>query len=270
MRAPPNRIPAPAFLTHLRWVNVKSLRIERQLGRPVLVEFWDFCRPNSVRTLPYLKAWYERYGPAGVGAGGARGGGGGDGVGRDRDGAGGLQVVGIHSPGFPPGRDRATAEAAVARLGIAYPVLLDPDLEMWQEYENRGWPARYLFDPRGSLFDYHYGEGGYRETELAIQELLGMQREPLAPVRPEDDPQALLAPQTEDQPGAYSGPYEAGGVWAVLAGAGTVRVNGAELAVTHPGAYPLVEHDRHTAGVLELEIGEGVECLATCFTPGVA
>lgn len=246
MRAPPDTIPAPAFLTHLRWVNVKSLRVERQLGRPMLVEFWDLCRPNSMRTLPYLKAWHERYGP------------------------GGLQVVGIHSPGFPPGRDRAVAQAAVARLGIKYPVLLDPDLEMWREYENRGWPARYLFDGRGSLFDYHYGEGAYAETELAIQELLGVRREPLAPLRPEDAPGAQVAPQTEDQPGAYSGPYEAGAVWAVLDGGGEVRVNGAALAVAHPGAYPLVEHERHTRGVLELEIGEGVECLATCFTPGLA
>ncbi|HUN78142.1 MAG TPA: DipZ protein [Solirubrobacteraceae bacterium] len=249
MRAPPDRIPAPAFLTHLRWVNVKSLRMERQLGRPVLIEFWDFCRPNSLRTLPYLKAWHERYGEDG--------------------GAGGLQVIGIHSPGFPPGRGRASVTAAVARLGIEYPVLLDPDLEMWQEYENQGWPARYLFDGRGSLFDYHYGEGAYTETELAIQELLQVRREPLAPLRAEDAPDAQVAPQTEDQPGAYSGPYEAGAVWAVLDGAGAIKVNGAELAVTAPGAHLLVEHGRHTEGVLDLEMGEGVECLATCFTPGV-
>jgi hypothetical protein len=248
MRAPRDKIPAPAFLTHLRWVNVKSLRIERQLGRPVLVEFWDFCRPNSLRTLPYVKAWHARYG------------------GEDA----GLQVVGIHSPGFPPGRERGEVQAAVRRLGIAYPVLLDPELEMWREYENIGWPARYLFDTRGSLFEYHFGEGGYRETELAIQELLGVQREPLRPVRPEDDPQARLEPQTEDQPGAYSGPYAAGGVWAVLEGRGRVRANGVEIAVEHPGGYSLIEHERHTEGVLELEVGEGVECLATCFTPGLA
>ncbi len=232
--------------------------MDRQLGRPVLIEFWDFCRPNSMRTLPYFKRWHERYEPDG------------------------LRVVAIHSPGFEPSRERGAVEEAVARLGISYPVLLDPDLEMWREYENRGWPARYLFDGRGMLFHYHYGEGAYHETELAIQELLGVEREPLAPLRPEDAPQARLSPQTEDREGAYSGPYEAGGVWAVLDGVGTVRVasvsgrdstarDGArELAVEHPGAYPLVEHPRHTAGALELELGAGVECLATCFTPGVA
>jgi hypothetical protein len=246
VRAPVDTIPAPPFLTHLKWVNVKSLRLDRLRGQPALIEFWDFCRPNSLRTLPYIKAWHERYA------------------------ADGLVVVGIHSPGFPPARERAAAEAAVARLAVDYPVLLDPDLEMWQEYENAGWPARYLFGGRGILFDYHYGEGGYTETELAIQQLLGVEREPLAPLRPEDAPDARLAPQSEDREGAYSGPYEAGGVWAVLDGRGSVWVNGAELAVTHPGAYPLIEHERHTAGVLELEVGEGVKCLATCFTPGLA
>jgi hypothetical protein len=247
LRAPVDTIPAPPFLTHLRWVNVKSLRMDRLLGRPVLIEFWDFCRPNSLRTLPYLKAWQARY-EAGEG----------------------LQVIGIHSPGFEPSRERSAVEAAVARLGISHPVLLDPDLEMWQEYENEGWPARYLFDGRGTLFDYHYGEGAYEETELAIQALLGVEREPLPPLRPEDAPGAQLLAQSEDREGAYCGPYEAGGVWAVLAGAGAVRANGTELAVPHPGAYPLIAHERHTAGTLTLEVGPGVECLATCFTPGLA
>jgi hypothetical protein len=164
---------------------------------------------------------------------------------------------------------------AVARLEIGYPVMIDSELELWREYENAGWPARYLFDGSGRLFEYHYGEGAYAETERAIQELLGVEREPLRPLRPEDAPDALLAAQTADQPGAYSGPYEAGGVWAVLDGAGTLRVGDGrsatrELLVDHPGAYPLIEHDRHTAGVLSVEVGKGVDCVATCFTPGVA
>ena len=155
-------------------------------------------------------------------------------------------------------------------------MVIDSKFEVWEDYGNEGWPARYLFDGRARLIDYHHGEGGYRETELAIQELVGVEREPMAPLRPEDVPDARLLAQTEDQAGPYSGPYEAGGVWAVLDGAGTVRVNGgaaaggSELAITGPGAYPLIEHERHTAGMLELQVGTGVECLATCFTPGVA
>ncbi len=218
----------------------------------MLVEFWDFCRPSSLRTLPYVTAWHERYAAAG------------------------LRVIGVHCPGFEASHTEQAVRDAVARLGIAYPVLIDSELEVWQEYENVGWPARYLFDGRARLFDYHFGEGAYAETELAIQELLGVEREPLAPLRREDAHDALLAPQTQDQEGAYSGPYEAGGVWAVLDGSGTVRVNGGpaaggrQLEVSHPGAYPLIEHERHTTGVLELEIGAGVRCLATCFTPGLA
>jgi hypothetical protein len=253
MRAPTDTIAAPLFPRNLAWVNAPAGGVSIvQRGRPMLVEFWDFCRPNSLRTLPYVKGWHERYAPAG------------------------LRVIGVHCPGFDASRQEQAVRDAVARLGIAYPVLIDSELELWQEYGNEGWPARYLFDGRARLFDYHYGEGAYAETELAIQELVGVAREPLPPLRPEDVPDAALAPQTQDQDGPYSGPYQAGGVWAVLDGSGTVRVNGgkaaggSELAITHPGAYPLAEHERHTVGVLDLEIGPGVRCLATCFTPGIA
>jgi thiol-disulfide isomerase/thioredoxin len=245
MRAPTDRIAAPLFPTKLPWVNASGPQATIQRGRPMLVEFWDFCRPNSIRTLPYMKAWHERYAEAG------------------------LRVIGVHCPGFDASRDEQAVRDAVARLGIAYTVLIDSELELWHEYENAGWPARYLFDGRARLFEYHYGEGAYEETELAIQELLGVEREPLAPARPEDAPDARLVAPSEDREGAYSGPYEAGGIWAVLDGAGVLRVNGEDIAVTHPGAYPLVEHERHTRGVVEMEPGEGVRCLATCFTPGL-
>jgi hypothetical protein len=144
------------------------------------------------------------------------------------------------------------------------------ELELWDVYGNEGWPGRYLWDTKGALFSMHYGEGAYAETEREIQALLGVERELVSPVRPEDAEGVLLPAQTADQPGAYSGPYEAGAVWAVLEGAGSVRVNGRELAVDVPGAYPLVEHARHTRGELALEIGAGVTCHATCFTPGLA
>jgi len=237
---------APPFPRQAEWVNVATLRMDQQRGRPVLVEFWDFCRVNSLRTLPYLKAWHERYA------------------------ADGLRVVGVHAAGFECSRDPAEVCAACARLGVEYPVLIDAELETAELYGIQGWPSRYLWDGEGQLADFHVGEGGYEEVERAIQALLGVEREPLAPARPEDAPGVLLPPQTEDQPGPYSGPYEAGGVWAVLSGRGEARANGRAIAVAHPGAYPLVEHDRHTAGVLELEVGEGVTCEAVCFTPGLA
>ena len=197
--------------------------MDQQRGRPVLVEFWDFCRVNSLRTLPYLSAWHERYA------------------------ADGLRVIGIHTGGFEPARDPAAVREAVARLGIEYPVVIDERLELWDFYGNEGWPARYLWDRDGALYSLHYGEGAYDETEREIQALLGVERELVPPVRPEDAPGVLLPAQTADQPGAYSGPYEAGGAWAVLEGRGEVRANGRAIAVDGPGAYPLVEHERHTA-----------------------
>ncbi len=246
MRAPAKRIHAPEFPVFLKWVNVPRVRMDRERGHPVLLEFWDFCRPNSLRTLPYVKGWYERYSAAG------------------------LQVVGVHCPGFEPSREIDAVREAVARLQVPYPVLIDPDFEVWRDYGNAGWPARYLWDADGMLFEYHYGEGAYDETERAIQDLLGVGGELLAPVRPEDVPGALLSPQTEDQPGVYSGPYEAGAVWAVLDGQGTIRVNGREVVVDHPGAYRLVEHPSHRRDVLDLVVGPGVTCHATCFSPGVS
>ena len=247
MRAPVDTIAAPLFPRKLPWVNVPagSQVSTLQRGRPMLVEFWDFCRPNSMRTLPYVKAWHERYA------------------------AEGLRVIGVHCPGFEPSRQEGAVRAAVARLGIEHPVLIDSELELWREYENEGWPARYLFDGHARLFEYHFGEGGYEETERAIQELLGVELAPLEPLRPEDVPGAVLAAPTPEQPGAYSGSYEAGGVWAVVEGAGTLSVNGEPLAITHTGAHALIEHDRHTAGELALDPGAGLVCHATCFTPGV-
>ena len=245
VRAPPSAIPAPPFPRELDWINVAPLRMDQQRGRPVLVEFWDFCRVNSLRTLPYLMAWHERYA------------------------ADGLRVIGIHTGGFPPARDTSAARAAVERLGIEYPVVIDERLELWDFYGNEGWPARYLWDRSGALYSMHYGEGAYAETEREIQALLGVERELVPPLRPEDEEGVLLPAQTADQEGPYSGPYEAGAVWAVLEGAGSVRANGREVTVDGPGAYPLVEHERHTRGELVLEVGAGVICHATCFTPAL-
>jgi hypothetical protein len=219
--------------------------MDQQRGRPVLIEFWDFCRANSLRTLPYMKAWHERYAREG------------------------LRVIGVHASGFAPSADPDAVRAAVAHLDVPYPVVVDVDYEIWQEYGNLGWPARYLFNQQGLLFDYHYGEGGYADTESAIQELLGISGELMEPLRPEDAPGAALVPQSEDVEGAYRGPYEAGAVWAVLDGRGTVHANGTEVTVDGPGCYRLLSHPHSTAGTLELTVPDGIRCYAVCFTPGL-
>jgi AhpC/TSA family len=166
---------APEFPPGMDWLNVAFLRMNTLIGRgAVLVEFWDFARVNSLRTMPYLKEWHERYSGEG------------------------LRVIGVHSPGYSFGRDRDTVAAAVERLEIAYPVLLDPALEVWKTYGNKGWPGRYLFDRTGRLALVHYGEGEYLDTELAIGECLGLNIEPMAPLRREDAPGVLLEAQTAD------------------------------------------------------------------------
>ena len=220
------------------------LRMDRLMGRnAVLVEFWDFARINSLRTLPYLKAWHERYHSAG------------------------LRVIGVHSPGYSFGRDRDTVAAAVAQLQIEHAVLLDPELEVWRLYGNRGWPGRYLFDRRGVLRYVHYGEGDYLDCEQAIGEVLSEldadfePPAPLEPVRPEDAPGVLLEPQTadialpadaerlqlvrdwlagedyleaEDAGAAAEFTYSGGAAWAVLSGAdrepGLYEVDGRVVA----------------------------------------
>jgi hypothetical protein len=246
MRPPVDDIPAPPFPKELEWVNVAPLRMDQQLGRPVLVEFWDFCRVNSLRTLPYVQEWHRRYADAG------------------------LRVVGVHASGFQPSADPDAVRAACSRLGVEHPVVIDSRYEIWDFYGNRGWPARYLWNAEGILHSFHYGEGAYEETEREIQGLLEVEREPLAPVRPEDDPAATLAAQTEDQEGAYNGPYEAGGVWGVFDRPGTIRVNGAEKPIDYPGCHELVRHERHTAAELTLELEGTIRCHAVCFTPGLA
>lgn len=246
MRPPVDFLAAPPFWPGQPWINSRELRMDQQLGHPVLVEFWDFCRANSIRTLPYLKAWHERYE------------------------ADGLLVIGVHASGFAVSEDPDAVRAAVERLGIPYPVVVDRDGEIWRLYGNLGWPARYLFNQELKLAHYHYGEGGYDETERAIQELLGLERPLVEPIRAEDAPGAELAVQSDDVEGPYEGPYEAGGVWAVLDGHGIARVGERATTVDGPGAYELISHERSTAGELVLELSDGVSCHAVCFTPGLA
>ena len=202
--------------------------MQGEVGRhAVLVEFFDTARINSVRTRPYMDAWHERYADAG------------------------LRVIGVHSPGYSFGRDPEVAERAVAALGIEHPVVLDPDLEVWRLYGNRGWPGRFLFDRKGRLRYMHYGEGDYGDAERAIAEVLAeldpgfTALEPLDPVRSEDAEGVKLEAQTADialpaerarlelvrdwtdgedyieaaDSGAgATASYSAGGAWAVLSG----------------------------------------------------
>lgn len=183
MRVTDQEIIVPDLPEDVKWVNFEPEGIDDLLRvGPVLIEFWDFCRINSLRTMPYMEEWARRYASSGV------------------------TVLGVHSSGYSFGNDEATVRAAIERLGIERPILLDPEFRLWRDFENKGWPARYLFGARGLLTYFHYGEGDYDECELSIQEALRA-AEPDAdllpdalvqPVRPEDAPGAQMAAQTAD------------------------------------------------------------------------
>ena len=173
------------------------MKLHEQRGKAVLVEFSEFCRVNNLRTLPYLKAWHERYAKAG------------------------LRVIGVHTGGFPPARDEDNVRRAVERLEIPWPGARSTlTSRSGTSTATRAGPRATCGRPTSTLYSMHYGEGAYAKTEREIQTLLGVTGDPVPPVHPEDAEDALIVPQTEDQPGPYSGPYEAGGVWAVVDGFG--------------------------------------------------
>ena len=143
--------PAPDFTGNQRWFNTAGggpLSLDELRGKVVLVDFWTYTCINCIRTLPYLKAWDERY--------------------RDK----GLVTVGVHTPEFPFERDAGNVEEAIAQNGLRYPVAQDNDYATWDAYGNQFWPAKYLIDARGQVRYTHFGEGDYEETEEAIRRLL--------------------------------------------------------------------------------------------------
>lgn len=202
--------------------------------------------PNSMRTIPYLAEWHRRYSPDG------------------------LRVIAAHTPASQLTSADETVEAAVTRLGLEYPVINDNEGELWSMYGAHGYPMRFLWDGDFRLVDMQVGEGAYLETELMIQQLLGIEREPMAAVRPEDESGATRVMPTESVSGAFEGEYHAGGVWISVAGSGSVIVDGDQSPVDGPAAIELRSHEVHTSGSISIEAGEGVEILSTVFTPGIS
>jgi thiol-disulfide isomerase/thioredoxin len=135
------------------WLNSEPLTAEGLRGRVVLVDVWTYSCVNWLRTLPYVRAWADRY--------------------RDR----GLVVVGVHCPEFGFEHDLDNVRHATRELGVDYPVVIDNDFAIWQSLANRYWPALYLVDRDGRIGFHHFGEGNYEETEQAIQRLLGIDEE---------------------------------------------------------------------------------------------
>jgi cytochrome c biogenesis protein CcdA/thiol-disulfide isomerase/thioredoxin len=130
------------------WINSPPLSPAALRGKVVLVDFWTYSCINCLRSLPYVRAWAEKY--------------------KDK----GLVVIGVHTPEFAFEKDPANVRQAVSDLGVRYPVALDNDHAIWRAFDNRYWPAHYFIDGRGRIRYHHFGEGGYAESERVIQRLL--------------------------------------------------------------------------------------------------
>jgi len=140
--------PAPSLDGAVQWLNSAPLKAADLRGKVVLVDFWTYSCVNCLRTLPYVKAWAEKYR------------------------AQGLVVIGVHAPEFAFERDVGNVTKALGQLGITYPVAIDNDYAIWKAFNNEYWPAHYFIDARGHIRHHHFGEGGYAESELMIQTLL--------------------------------------------------------------------------------------------------
>ncbi|WP_095131617.1 cytochrome c biogenesis protein DipZ [Pseudomonas sp. Irchel s3h14] len=138
----------PALDGAVQWLNSPPLTAQALKGKVVLVDFWTYSCINCLRSLPYVKAWAEKY--------------------RDQ----GLVVIGVHAPEFAFERDVGNVTKAMKDLGINYPVAIDNDFKVWRAFNNQYWPAHYFADAQGRIRYHHFGEGEYAESERVIQQLL--------------------------------------------------------------------------------------------------
>jgi thiol-disulfide isomerase/thioredoxin len=129
-------------------INTKPISLDDLKGKVVLIDFWTYSCINCIRTIPYLNEWHDKYSDKG------------------------LVIVGIHTPEFDFEKNSDNVKLAVQKFEIKYPVLQDNDKEIWNEYDNRYWPRKYLVDDEGYIRYDHIGEGAYQETEKVIQALL--------------------------------------------------------------------------------------------------
>ena len=131
-----------------RWLNSQPLTAAGLRGKVVLVDFWTYTCINWLRTLPYVRAWAEKY------------------QGR------GLVVIGVHTPEYAFEHDLENVRRAVKEMRVDYPVAVDNDYAIWNGFDNQYWPALYFLDTKGSIRHHQFGEGDYDEAEAMIQKLL--------------------------------------------------------------------------------------------------
>jgi cytochrome c biogenesis protein CcdA/thiol-disulfide isomerase/thioredoxin len=130
------------------WLNSPPLSIEGLKGKVVVIDFWTYSCVNCLRSIPYVKAWAEKY--------------------KDH----GLVVIGVHTPEFAFERNINNVRAAASDLKIGYPIAIDNEYKIWRNFDNRYWPAHYFIDAKGRKRFHHFGEGEYDQSEEVIQRLL--------------------------------------------------------------------------------------------------
>jgi thiol-disulfide isomerase/thioredoxin len=130
------------------WLNTQPLTASALRGKVVLVQFWTYTCINWLRTLPYVRAWCDKY--------------------RER----GLVVIGVHAPEFGFEKDLGNVRRAVRDMRIAYPVAVDSDHALWRAFGNEYWPALYFIDAKGQIRHHQFGEGDYEQSERIIEGLL--------------------------------------------------------------------------------------------------
>jgi len=138
----------PSLSGAVEWLNSKPLTADDLRGKVVVVDFWTYSCINCLRSIPYIRAWAEKY--------------------RDH----GLVVIGVHAPEFAFEKNLDNVKKAVATLGIGYPVAIDNDYKIWRAFDNEYWPAHYFIDAKGQIRHHEFGEGEYDESERVIQKLL--------------------------------------------------------------------------------------------------
>lgn len=138
----------PSLGGAVAWLNSEPLTPAALRGKVVMIDFWTYSCINCLRTLPYLRAWQERY--------------------QDH----GFTIVGVHTPEFAFEKNESNVSRAVRDLGVPYPVAIDNDYAIWRAFNNQYWPAHYFVDSLGRTRGHHFGEGGYEESEQLIRELL--------------------------------------------------------------------------------------------------
>ncbi|HEV7479874.1 MAG TPA: cytochrome c biogenesis protein CcdA, partial [Roseiarcus sp.] len=138
----------PSLAGTVEWLNSPPLTPEQLKGKVVLVDFWTYSCINCLRSIPYVRAWADKY--------------------KDQ----GLVVIGVHAPEFAFEKNIGNVKQAVAKLGIDYPVAIDNNYAIWRAFNNEYWPADYFIDAKGQIRHHFFGEGDYAESEKVIQQLL--------------------------------------------------------------------------------------------------